>query len=415
MSALGRRPVALKSLTRPRVSHTHAGWAVLIATIGLVLLGVHCIGLAQSDEGPWRRSLAGRQTVLLFIGLAAGTMVAIPHYRLYLRLAWPALVGVVGLLVFLVLPFVPEAIVTPRNGARCWINLGFTDLQPSELGKIAYVLVLAWYLRNRSNYRTLAGLVPPALISMIPMGLILLQPDLGTAMLFIPTLVAMLVAAGAKMRHMLGACGLGLACALVVIGISLALAQRGAYPLLRPYQVDRIAAVLDRVKGDERQLDARGFQGRQAMVVAGAGGVLGQPQARSRALIAYSGLPERHNDMIFAVLVNRFGLLGGVGALGLYLLWIFGALAVAASCKEPFGRLVVVGLAAMVATQMTINVGMNVGLLPITGITLPFVSYGGSSLVAGCVMVGLIFNVAMRRPPYLWRKSFEYDQGHGAF
>jgi len=116
---------------------------------------------------------------------------------------------------------------------------------------------------------------------------------------------------------------------------------------------------------------------------------------------------------LFPVIVARWGFVGAVGVIGLYVLWVGGALVVAASCKVAFGRILVVGLATMVGTQAFINIGMTLGLLPITGMTLPFVSAGGSSLLAGFVMVGLIMNVAMRRPPYLWRRSFEYDDADG--
>jgi len=398
-----------KAIAKPRITFMHAGWIVLIATIGLVAVGVHAIDLARPDGSTGLAADALKQLIFFAIGLAAAAVVALPHYRLFTFLAWPFMGVVIALLVFLILPFVPTSIVSPRNGARCWIDIGFTDIQPSELCKVSYVMVLALYLRHRETHRRLAGLIPPAVIACVPMALILLQPDLGTAMLFIPTLVAMLVAAGARMMHLIGACALGGIFVAVVVGVSLYFAQEGRYPLLKKYQVDRLAAVVDRAKGDTRRDSDRGFQGQAALMVAGSGGAQGHTVERSRALIGFSGLPERHNDMIFAVVVNRFGFMGVLMVIGLYLTWIGGALLAAASCKDPFGRLTVVGLAGMVATQMTINIGMNIGLLPITGITLPFISYGGSSLVSGMLMVGIIFNVAMRRPAYLWRRSFEFD------
>lgn len=397
-------------IARPRISIVHPGWIVLFATLGLVFFGVQAIDLARPDGASGIAGDALKQMVFAMIGLGAAVVAAAPSHRLLALLAWPAMIVVLGLLVFLLLPFVPASIVSPRNGARCWINLGFTDMQPSELAKVAYVLVLAVYLRHRSNYRTLLGLIPPALIAAVPMGLILMQPDLGTASLFIPTLVAMLVAAGARLGHLIGACALGGVFIVAVVGASLYFAREGEYPLLKRYQVDRIEAVFDRARGDTRRVDDRGFQGQAALMVAGAGGVAGHPPERSRALVTFSGLPERHNDMIFAVIVNRFGFIGAASVILLYLAWIGGALMAAGSCKDPFGRLVVVGFVGMVATQMTINIGMNIGLLPITGITLPFVSYGGSSLVSGFIMVGIIFGVAMRRPPHLWQESFEFDE-----
>ncbi|MBL8744980.1 MAG: FtsW/RodA/SpoVE family cell cycle protein, partial [Phycisphaerae bacterium] len=361
------------AIAKSRITLFHFGWIVLFATLGLVIIGVTAIDLARPDGANALAADAKRQLVFLVIGLTAAAIAAVPHQRLLAILAWPAMIAVLALLVFLILPFVPASIVSPRNGARCWINLGFTDIQPSELGKVTYVMVLAYYLRHRSNHRTLMGLIPPALIAAVPMGLILLQPDLGTASLFIPTLVAMLVVAGARMAHLISTTLLGGAFLLGVVLASLWFARSDQYPLLKKYQVERIESALDLAKGDTRRASDRGFQGQAALVVAGSGGLTGHTSERSRALVQFSGLPERHNDMIFAVVVNRFGFFGAVAVISLYLAWIGGALLVAGACKEPFGRLVVSGFAAMVATQMTINIGMNLGLLPITGITLPFV------------------------------------------
>ena len=130
---------------------------------------------------------------------------------------------------------------------------------------------------------------------------------------------------------------------------------------------------------------------------------------KSRTVVHYNRLPEDHNDMIFSVVVNRFGLFGGFLTMGLYLLWLLGATLTAGLCKDPFGRLLVVGLSAMIAAQVIVNIGMNIGVLPITGMTLPFVSYGGASLVVAFMMTGLIVNVAMRKPALLTRQSFEFD------
>lgn len=396
------------AIAKPRIALVHPGWIVLCATLGLVFFGVQAIDIARPDGASGLASDAWKQVAFCAIGVLAGAIAATPSPRVLEFFAWPFMIVVLALLVFLILPFVPASIVAPRNGARCWINLGFTDMQPSELGKVAYAMVMAVYLRKRSTYRTFAGLFLPLVITAVPMLLILLQPDLGTASLFIPALVAMLLAAGARLWHLGTACALGALFLALVVGASLFFAQRGEYPLLRRYQVDRIEAVIDRAKGDDRRASDRGFQGQAAIMVAGAGGVVGHTPDRSRALVTFSGLPERHNDMIFAVIVNRYGLVGASGVILLYLAWFGGTLLVAGNSKDPFGRLVVVGFAGIIGTQTSINIGMNVGLLPITGITLPFVSYGGSSLVSGFLMVGVIFGIAMRRPPHLWRDSFEF-------
>ncbi len=380
----------------------HAGWLCVASGLALSLLGVYAIDVSVVSDPEagliTPRGLVLRQIVFLVVGLLAGAIVALPHYRFVRYVAWPSMWVVLGLLVFLLIPAVPHWIVTPRNGARAWITLGPLTLQPAELAKISFILVLADYLRWRKNHRTLLGLIPPALIGFVPVALIMLQPDLGSASLFAPTLLAMLLAAGAKMKHLIAA---------VLIA---AAALPASFPLLRPHQQQRIIGLISVVRGEATGAEDINYQQLTAVTLAGAGGLDGQSDARSRALVRFNRLPERHNDMVFAVIVNRFGFLGGVLTLALYGVWVLGALVVAGMSREPFGRLVVVGCAAIVSVQMLVNVGMNLGYLPIVGLTLPFVSYGGSSMVSVWIMTGLIVNVAMRKPPRLARASFEFDE-----
>lgn len=383
---------------RERIDPVNPAWLCVGAGAALSLLGVYAIDVGMNTD-PAASELARdtrRQLAFLAVAAGAGVAAAIAHPRLVMRLALPAMAGAVALLLFLLLPGVPSSIVRPINGARAWISLGSARLQPSELAKIAFVLVVARHLRFRTEHRRFAGLLPPALIAFIPIALIMLQPDLGTVLLFIPALFAMLVAAGARLRH------------LTIIVLIAALAAPAAYPLLRPHQQARINALIGQIKGEAEGEQSINYQSLTARKVMGAGGLTGNTDPHARALLRYNPLPARHNDMVFAVAVTRFGLLGGVGILLLYLVWLAGALACAALCKEPFGRLVIVGLAAFIAAQMVVNVGMNVGLLPIIGITLPFLSSGGSSLLTVWIMTGLIFGVAMRRPIPPYRPSFEY-------
>jgi len=385
------------SRARPaRVTLRHAGWLTLAASVGLVALGILCINLTAGVSATGMGAFAKRQLMFAPVGLMAAAIAAMPHYRWIGRWSGALAILSIGSLLFVLLPVAPDWLVTPRNGARRWISLGVADVQPSEVAKIAYILLLARYLRFRRNYRTLRGLIPPLALTFLPMGLIVVEPDLGTALLFLPTLFAVLVAAGARLKHL----------ALLVLAATLL--APAMYPILKPHQRDRVHAMWNQLRGDRSTADTINYQGFQAITLIGAGGVGGLGPDTSRAVVDFNNLPEDHNDMIFAVIVNRFGLLGAGLTIMLYLAWVTGALLVAAACKDPFGRLVAVGLAAMVGAQAFINIAMTVGLAPITGMTLPFVSYGGSSLVAALVMTGLIFNVAMRRPAYLARQSFEF-------
>lgn len=379
-----------RALHTPRVSILNVGLLCVFSALGLSVLGVVTINTTEPGY-------ALRQILFLCVSVPAAACVAFPHYRWLQRISYPLFLVVLGMLVFVLIPFVPDAIVRPRNGARRWINLGVTDFQPSELAKIAYVLALATYLRFRDNYRSLLGLLSLLGMTFIPLGLVLKEPDLGTSLLFLPTLFAMAIAAGARIRHIV---------LIIVIGLSAAPVM---YPFLQPHQKDRIKAMIAQVQGDPRYEGDIGYQGARAMTLVGAGQLFGAGKEKAADLVRYNHLPEDHNDMVFAVVCCRWGLLGALLTWGLFAAFCAGGLLTAAMCKDPFGRLVAVGIVAVTFAQMLINTGMTIGLMPITGMTLPFVSYGGSSLVATWLMVGLLYNIAMRRPQYMARKSFEFD------
>jgi len=392
---------ARETSTRRTIRLINFSWLTVIASLGLTLLGVHAIDVSESLDPGGMGGMpleAWKQVVFMIVGMLGATMIALPHYRLLSLLAWPAMIAVTVLLVLLLVPVWPESVVPTSSGARSWFDFGPASFQPSEFAKIAYVLAAAHYLRYRSSHRTIRGLIAPGLMAAIPIGLITLQPDLGTASLFVPALFAMLIAAGARPRH------------LTLIVVLAALAAPAAYPFLKPHQKTRLVAMLKAIEGDDDTAHDINFQSFTAQTLIGAGGVDGAPSPAARALVHYNRLPESHNDMVYAVIVTRFGFWGGLGVISLYLLWFVGALGVAASCRDPLGRLVAVGIPAFIAAQMLINIGMNLGIVPIIGITLPFVSYGGSSLLASWLMVGLVANVALHKPRPPFRESFEYPE-----
>ncbi|MCC7408747.1 MAG: FtsW/RodA/SpoVE family cell cycle protein [Phycisphaeraceae bacterium] len=391
----------LTDLLRP-----HAGWFVLLAAVGLTIVGITAISTVNL---PYARA----QAQWLAIALTLMLICLFPHPKHIGQIATPLAVLITLVLAIMILPGVPRSIVPVRNGARAWIDLRFMMLQPSELAKIIYVLALAWYLRHRQSYRTFRGLLVPFVILFVPMTLVLLQPDMGTAILFVPALLAMLLAAGAKLRHLGSIIGLG----VLTIGLNVAAIYTlpDSMQLLQAHQVARIRATISRAKGETRYLKDVGFQQDKAVTLIGAGGPQGLGEEKARTLIAFNRLPEDHNDMIFAVVVSRWGFLGGAGVLALYGVLIAGMLRVAARTKEPVTRLSVVGFAALLLSQVTINIGMSLGVLPIIGITLPFVSYGGSSLLACFAMIGLVMNFASHRPSIIQRPSFEFDHADALF
>ncbi|MEY2714263.1 MAG: hypothetical protein RIT24_606 [Planctomycetota bacterium] len=215
----------------------------------------------------------------------------------------------------------------------------------------------------------------------------MLEPDLGSALLFAPTLLAMTIVAGVRLRYV----------ALAVLAAAI-IAPAAYFIALKPYQRARIDAIVAQVKGDDRYETTIGFQGWRAMRLVGAGGFTGNDAERTRALVEFNKLPEEHNDMIFAVIACRHGLLGAGAVLGAYALFAIGAFSLAFIARDGFTKLVAIGVGALVFAQMTVNIGMTVGLLPITGVTLPFASYGGSSLLSCWMLAGLLLGIGIRPP-----------------
>jgi cell division protein FtsW (lipid II flippase) len=382
-----------------RVIRPHAGWLALGAAVALTVLGIVAVATVE----PAFASRQAKQWLPLALGVAA--IGALPHPRTIGRLSYIGLGATLLLLAVLIAPGVPRSLVPVINGAQRAIDVGVMHFQPAELAKIAFVLALAWYLRYRRNYRSLPGLLVPFLIMFVPVGMILKQPDLGTAMVFAPTLLAMLVAAGARLRHLATLIAIGLI--VVAVNVSIVVLDAPAWMhVLKPHQEERIEAMI----WPERYEDDQAYQQTIAKRIVASGGSTGYGAERAATILEFNHLPYDHNDMIFAVIANRWGFLGVAGVILLYLVLLGSFVMVAARAKDPFERLAVVGLAAMIFSQAAINMGVTVGLLPITGITLPLVSYGGSSLTATYAIIGLVLNFASSRPAPLARPSFEFDR-----
>jgi len=319
--------------------------------------------------------------------------------------------GVLVLLVLLLvsrhvvpLPFAPVS-----NNAHRWIVIHprLPWVQPSEFCKLAYILALAWYLRYRSNYRSLKALLGPFAVTLLPMVLILLEPDLGTVMLMLPVFFAMLLVAGARIKH------------LVLILLLAILVSPVFWLKMQPYQRRRISSVLlqsdwIRARIIEKPTVSRilvgrrfnermwrrdwGYQIIRSKLAVASGGLTGSGFGRGPFIKYDDFLPERHNDFIFSVIAHQWGFLGSLGLLGLYVLLVACGLEIAVHNTDPFARLLAIGIIAMFVVEVVVNVGMTLGLMPITGLTLPFVSYGGSSLLVNVMAVGLLNNVGRCRP-----------------
>jgi cell division protein FtsW (lipid II flippase) len=378
-------------------------WPVLLAAGVLSAVGILTI---------WATSPADGQKQLVFLGIALACMLAfqVVDYRQLGKLSWPIYLASLVLILYTVLGSAiggdrPLPGVSRRNGAYNWIAFGSLTLQPAELMKIGFVMVLARYLRFRSNYRTFLGLLAPFALALVPVLLILKQPDLGTAMVFIPALFAMLYVAGAKVKHLLGTIALGLAMLPIAwfAGTNVPLFKH-LPAVIKEYQRERVHAMFN---ADERTLARTGFQQHNAMIAFGSGGLGGKGAGN---IPVGRRVPEARNDMIFALIGEQFGFSGAAVVIVAYLVLFAAGVEIAAANKEPFGRLVAVGVVAMLAGQTFLNLAVATKLFPVTGVTLPFISSGGSSLIASYLAAGLLLNIGQSRPIVLSPDSFDYDK-----
>ena len=350
-------------------------WFSLLAAVLLVLAGL--AGIARGDDLYGGSPMLIRQLVWVAISTIVFLAATVVPYRRLKSWAYPSLLAAVVLLVLVLL-------MPARNGSRSWFALGPFTFQPSEFAKLAYVLALSRWLISSRRIGSLRGLIVPVLMTLPPLVLILREPDLGTASIFVPVLFAMLFAAGARTWHL----------AAVVIAGTIALPS--VWTELSAEQKSRITAVFRQrdggapARGDDYHL----HQSKQVIALGGVWGsdLAGMPLAEAEAY----HLPAARTDFVYCLVSERWGMAGAAGVLAAYFVLVAGALRIGAGTDDPFGRLICVGVATWLGTQVIINTGMTVGLVPITGITLPLLSYGGSSMVATCAALGLIVNVTVR-------------------
>jgi cell division protein FtsW (lipid II flippase) len=377
-------------------------WPVLAAVAVLSTMGVTSISVASPTDGPKQ---------LLFLAVAVGVLFLMQtvNYLILGRYAWGLYIFSLLLIAYTLLGRLEEGHIPGVHsikGAACWITFpGGISFEPSELMKISYILVLARYLRFRDNYRTMRGMITPFLLTLLPAVLILKQPDLGVAALFVPTLFTLLFVAGAKIKHLLGIVALGaiLVPLLWFSGDENIPLFRHLPAVVQPYQRARVAGLLNHDPKTQRQ---SGYQQLRALTAMGSGGATGAGPGKSPV---GQHIPEAQNDMIFAVIGEQFGLVGSIAVLAAYVVLFIAGIEIASATREPFGRLVAVGIVALLAVQTMLNLSVVMRLFPVTGVTLPFVSYGGSSLVASYIAAGFLLNIGQNRPLVMARDSFEFD------
>lgn len=350
-------------------------WLLLLFAILLCAVGVLLIYSATS--GPFsevRQGLHMKQITWIVIGLIGMLLIMSIDYHHLAR--WSPLLYLLNLLPLFYL------VSIRGKGVQRWIRLFGMNIQPSEFTKLCLILLLAQLFKER-KYRdmTLKGLFVASLLTVIPTFLILKQPDLGTAMLLVPLLLALLYIAGIRMSWL-----------FMIIGSGIGLGPPFLWLGLKRYQKNRILSFIN------PNLDplGAGYQVTQSKIAVGSGGLWGQGFLRGTQC-RLKFIPQHHTDFIFSLLAEEWGFLGAFLTLVLFLLLILKGLDICANAKDRLGIIISYTIVVTLALHVVINIGMVIGIMPVTGLPLPFISYGGSAMVGNFLAIGLLQNITMRR------------------
>ncbi len=346
--------------------------AIAIMLVSLVVISSATLVNPTGDPNYFVK----RQAIRIAVGFAVMFFVMTIDYTQFFRFS--SHLYVLNLLLLVSLFFIGRE----SGGAQRWIDFRFFDLQPSEFAKIIIIISLARHLVSREgNFDSIFSVIPAFLHVALPMALIFMQPDLGTALVFIIILFGMLFMAGASVRHLLFYAVAGIA-----VGFPL------LWSKLKVYQKMRLTVFLN----PEADPLGFGYQLMQSMIAIGSGGLRGKGLFEgTQSQLEF--LPAQHTDFIFSVLAEEWGFIGGVVLLLLLLLLIYRVIRVASLARDTFGSLICIGVATMLTFQVLVNIGMTISIMPVTGLPLPFMSYGGSSTMANMMALGLVLNIGMRR------------------
>ncbi len=352
-------------------------YVLLVAALSLTGYGLLLIysGSLNSYAGSLLGSPTGRQAAFGIVGVIALLIVSRMDYRFLDQGSTVLYIGLIGALIFVL------TLGTQVYGSKRWIEIAGTQVQPSEIGKLIIILVLAKYLTDhQSQIKELRVFLASLAIAGIPALLVFAEPDLGSASIFLFIWLGMVIMAGAEMRHVLGS-----------VGMVVALAPFALIALVTDYQRERVSLFLDPAQDSL----GSGFNILQAEISVGSGGLLGQGFTQgTQTQLDY--LRTQTTDYIFSVLGEELGFIGAMILFALYILLLMRGLRAASISQDGFGRLIAVGVVIFILFQAFINVGVNIRLLPVTGIPLPFISQGGSSLITVFIAVGLLQSVIMR-------------------
>ncbi len=357
-------------------------WTLLVTILLIISFGIISISSAitvKSGVDYWEK-----QILWALVGLVVMVLVQIFHYEDLAKGA--KIIYVLNVLMLALVAIIGRE----AKGAESWINLGPVAIQPSEFAKIFVIITFASYLsQKQGELRKFRDLIPCFIHVGIPMIFILAQPDLGTALVFVAIMFGMLFVGGARPLYLI---------LIIIFGLTMAIGgvylhQNGVVSLpLKEHQLERLT-IFTNPESDPR---GAGYQVLQSQIAIGSGGISGKGLYKGTQN-KYDFLPEDHTDFIFSVIGEELGFVGSTIVLGLMFIMLHRGIRIAAEAKDFFGTLVATGIVSMFLFHIFENVGMTVSLMPITGIPLPLVSYGGSSMVTNMISVGLLLNIYLRR------------------
>ena len=314
-----------------------------------------------------------QQSIFILVGIFLIYIVRKIDYRIYYNKASFIMLSCIILLVLVLIP----GIGSVRNGARSWFGIGSFGIQPSEFTKLGLLILTSKYLCNSDKYikDIKRGVLPIIVMLLFVFGLIMLQPDFGTGMIIIISIIALLFIAGVNMKFFFITAIIGIIGIVVLIAIA-------------PYRLDRITSFLNPWSDPL----GTGFQIIQSLYAIGPGGLLGMGFLKSRQKYFY--LPEPQTDFIFSIISEEFGILGIIIVATLFLIVLYLGIKIALNCKDQFGKYLAFGIIFQILIQAVLNLMVVIGLIPVTGVTLPFLSYGGSSLLVSMASIGIILNIS---------------------
>ena len=381
MSTLSSRADSFEARARARTAGMD--WWLLGMALAVSAFGVFVVRAATEKDVPgdpgffFSRQLA--YTLIALVCMFFMLKLDLDRLSRYVWTIYAILVASVGAVLVL---------GASARGSTRWIDLGPVRVQPSELGKVVIVFVLAVVVMERLKAMDPARLTLMALgLTMLPATIVFLQPDIGTSLVYLAISLAILWVAGQPITHFMVIGGVIITAAALVLYVLPAVGVN----VLQPYQVDRLTAFVD--SGSDRS--QTGYQLEQSKVAIGSGGAFGKgPSGATQTINDF--LPEHHTDFVFAVVAEMFGFLGAGLLIAAYFLIIWRAIVIMRLAPTELERLVAAGITAMLSFEVFVNIGMNVGIMPITGIPLPFMSYGGSHTLTNLVAIGVLLRIGMR-------------------